>query len=418
MSEAILERARMLIETHRHAMAEQEIRRALASEPGNGPAHSLLALCLQQQGKQREAISAAREGIGRSPDCGYCHYVLAHLLHQHDQEKSAHESINEALRLDPAEPSFYAALSGILLDLHKPRAALEAADRGLALDAENVECANLRAMALVKMSRKDEAGRAIEGALARDPQNALSHANQGWTCLHANNPKKALEHFSEALRLEPGMEWARDGLLQALRARYVIYRAVLAYYLWMARMTPRGRVGVVVGLFVAMQIGRAVSRQYPEAAPFIWPLLALYFIFVFVTWAAEPLFNLLLRLNRFGRQILNHTEIVVSNCLGLVLLTAIGCGVAYPFVENKGPLVAMAFGCGLLVMVIGGVAGKAEKPSVVARSIIAGILALTFIAAVILYWFVEKNAAMPVAAVFVIGAVLYLWIVTLRAARQ
>src|SRR5205085_1539069 len=73
-------------------------------------------------------------------------------------------------------------------------------------------------------------------ALARVPEDAFSHANQGWTLLHEGKPRKALEHFREALRLEPEMEFARLGIVEALKARNLIYGLMLRYFLWMDRL--------------------------------------------------------------------------------------------------------------------------------------------------------------------------------------
>ena len=38
-------------------------------------------------------------------------------------------------------------------------------------------------------------------ALARRPDDPMTHANQGWALLHEGKPYPAMEHFREALRL-------------------------------------------------------------------------------------------------------------------------------------------------------------------------------------------------------------------------
>ena len=60
-------------------------------------------------------------------------------------------------------------------------------------------------------------GKAME-ALGRNPENAHTNANQGWSLLHGGQPGKALEHFREALRLDPDLEFARAGMVEALKA--------------------------------------------------------------------------------------------------------------------------------------------------------------------------------------------------------
>jgi hypothetical protein len=51
--------------------------------------------------------------------------------------------------------------------------------------------------------------------------------------------------------------------------------------------------------------------------------MLLYILFVVLTWTASPLFNLLLRLNRFGRLALSREQIVASNWIGSCLLLAL-----------------------------------------------------------------------------------------------
>jgi len=110
-----------------------------------------------------------------------------------------------------------------------------------ALDPEHAGCLNLRAMAEVKLGRKAQAAATIEAALARDPENAGTHANRGWTYLEESDPGRALEHFREALRLDPENEWAREGMVEALKARHGVYRLVLRCFLWMQKLGESAR---------------------------------------------------------------------------------------------------------------------------------------------------------------------------------
>jgi tetratricopeptide (TPR) repeat protein len=183
-------------------------------------------------------------------------------------------------------------------------------------------------MALVKLGRKAEAGVTIDAALSRNPDNALTHANQGWTFLEQNQPKKALEHFREALRLDPENEWARSGIVEALKARNFIYAIMLRYFLWMSRLSTRVQWAIILGGYFGNRILATVARDNPALAPWVLPLQILYVAFALLTWTAEPLFNLLLRLNRFGRLALSREQTVSSNwfgsCLFLALLALAG----------------------------------------------------------------------------------------------
>jgi hypothetical protein len=59
------------------------------------------------------------------------------------------------------------------------------------------------------------------------------------------------------------------------------------------------------------------------------PLLIAYFVFVLMSWLAYPLFNLLLRLDRFGRYALSPDQVKGANVLVACLVITLAClGVA------------------------------------------------------------------------------------------
>ena len=80
----------------------------------------------------------------------------------------------------------------------------------------------------------------------------------------------------------------------------------------------------LTGLILAGYFGNralaGVARADPDIAPWLLPLRILYVVFVLLTWIAQPLFNLVLRLDRFGRLALSQEEIVESNAIGAVML--------------------------------------------------------------------------------------------------
>jgi hypothetical protein len=164
-------------------------------------------------------------------------------------------------------------------------------------------------MSLVKLDRVHEAVESIEQALSRYPDNASIHANYGWALLQQGKSVEAMHAFREALRLEPHLEWARQGVVQAFKARNPLYQWLLRYFLWMSRLNLRTKgLIVVLGWLLAQLLG---------------PLLWLYLLFVFLTWVADPLTTLLLRLDRYGRLVLSERDINASNWVGGLLLVAL-----------------------------------------------------------------------------------------------
>ncbi len=318
-------RAQLLLAQSRPADAERELLLALGAQPDDTAALALLALSRCDQGKGSEALAAAETAVGLAPDSAYLHYVRAVALHRLNRESDARLAIAEALRLQPDDEDYFPLLASIELAARDWNAALTAAEQALALNPEHVNAANLRAMALVRLGRKEEATATVEFALHRAPDNAFSHANQGWNCLHRNDPKKAQEHFREALRLEPDLEYARQGMLEALKARNPVYRGMLAYFLWMGRLSTKLQWAFVIGMFFGTRAVRALASAQPTLGWVLWPILGLFYAFVYLSWTAGPMFNLLLRFNRFGRHVLSRDQRVASNWFGAAFLSALAC---------------------------------------------------------------------------------------------
>lgn len=328
------EKARILINQGQLPLAERELREGLSQEPDDAMSHALLAIVLMHQKKDKEALNEAETAIGLTPASPFCHYILALVHHGFNRHSKALKAIEGAIALDPDDAEFYGLLSSIYMAQYKWKAALQAAEDGLAIDPEDTDCINLRANALIKLGRNDEASDTINGALEQAPENARAHANQGWNLLHQGKAKAALPSFKEALRLDPNLEWARVGIIEALKATNPLYRVMLAYFLWMMRMQPLMRIGIIVGLVVLSNILSRLGASRPALEPFIIPLLITYGIFVLLTWIAHPVSNLLLRLNRFGRLALSEDEKRTTNWVGSVLGLAIISGIAGAVLGN------------------------------------------------------------------------------------
>lgn len=317
--------AQLLMQRERYAEATAMLQRGLAEDPDDGLTHALLGACQTATQDYRDAEASLRRAISLEPENPLGYYFYGSLLARRARLDEAAKAADAALRLDPHDAASYALRSEIELRREKHKDALAWAEKGLAADAEHTDCLNLRSLALTKLRRGDEAADSVRRTLQASPENPTAHANEGFRLLHANRPKEALPHFAEALRLEPGHEFARYGLVEALKARNPVYRLLLAYFLWMATLSPGVRNFLIIGGFVGYKILDNVARNNPGVAPYFRPLLWAYIAFALLTWVGYPLFNLLLRLNRFGRHALSKDQVLGSNVFGLMLLTTLIC---------------------------------------------------------------------------------------------
>ena len=252
----------------------------------------------------------------------------------------------------PENASYHGTLALVEQQEHRWQAALEAADRGLAFDPEHSLCLNVRTTSLTHLGRRDEAAQTIQEALSHDPENPWTHANHGWAELHAGRTKTALEHFREALRLDPTNELARAGIVEALEARNFIYRGMLAFFLGMTGLPPQWRWGVIIAIFVAPRFLNGIGDANPQWKWATDLAVQLVMVFVVMTWIASPLFNLLLRLDRFGRYALSTDERRGANLLAVFLFPVLALWIASWFSPEpyKESLFMSAWAIGVLVL--------------------------------------------------------------------
>ncbi len=342
-----LHRAVLLYNQSRFDLAAQELHGVLAETPHEARAHSLLGLCFMRQDKLDEAQAEVDQAIALTPDDGHAHYCRSVVLEHRRRYSEAEAAIREALQLDTANADYYAGLGVILFRQKKWQDALDMSLEGLSFEADHAGCNNLRTSALTQLGRQQEAIATVDSALSRDPDNEYAHANKGWALLHEGQPRPALDHFREALRLDPNYEYAQQGIVEALKARNFIYRWMLAYFLWMSRLDDRAKWAVILGGYFGAKLLKNMARNVPELAPWIAPILVLYFIFVLLTWFAVPFFNLLLRFNKFGRHALSRQQRISSNwfalCCVVFLLGIIGALV----MESETAFFVAGYGIGM-----------------------------------------------------------------------
>ncbi|SDM43272.1 Tetratricopeptide repeat-containing protein [Catalinimonas alkaloidigena] len=328
-----VQRAQLLIEQKRFAQAEQTLRSVQAHYPQDDSIHALLAVCQLEQDRLSDAEQSAREAVRLQADVAFNHYILGYTLCQQKKLEEAERVSREALRLDSSEAHHYALLARIRMLQKKWEEALEFANQGLEQSAEDTTCLNLRAQCLTKLNRNVEARLTIEDALEQDPEDAFTHANTGWSLLEQGHHREAERHFGEALRLDPSMEFARVGLLEALKARNWYYRLFVKYYFWLGKQSSRLQWAVIIGLWLIMRVVDSLKDSNPAIAPYATAVLILYGIFVITTWIATPLFNLFLRFTKYGKHALSEREIRGTNWLGGIMLLCLVSFVAHWFTQ-------------------------------------------------------------------------------------
>ncbi len=347
-----LERAYLLYEQRRYAMAETEAGQALLQQPNDPRALSLLAHCLLEQEKFPEATERAKEAIHSAPDAAYTHHALANVWLKRNYLDEAEEAIKAAIALEPQAAQYHTLLAMIYYRRHQWEFCLAATEAALALDPDDSAAVALRAEALRKMGRPEAAHDHLHERLARDPDDPHTHASLGWNYLEKGNREKAMEHFREALRINPELDWAREGVVETLKTKSRFYRGVLKYFFWISRFPPQVQLGLMIGLFLAYLALTRFLANRPEFAPVLGTVVVAYGLFAFSSWFAMPLSNLVLMLHPFGRLALSRDDKVSASFVGVGLLVAMMGASVWLFGQSpvREPLALSMISASLTVM--------------------------------------------------------------------
>ncbi|MBI4028291.1 MAG: tetratricopeptide repeat protein [Verrucomicrobia bacterium] len=302
-----LQRGLILKEQGRYREAEDYFMEVLSADPRNAAALHQLAGCqLQQTAREKQALETIDRAIGLEPEDAYHHSLRSYILCALKRPPEALKASQQAIALDPSCGFAFIAKASVHLHLEQWAEAEKAARQALALDADNSVAANQLAHALRLQNKMPENAEQIRGMLGRDPENACTHANAGWTAMQRGDRKTAERHFLESLRLDPELEGARQGLLESFKARSPIYRSYLAYCFFMQRLSHGARWGVILGLYLTVRFSRIIFTG--GAKPVYLGIVAIYFLMVLWVHVARGVGNFFLLLDRFARHALRPRE--------------------------------------------------------------------------------------------------------------
>jgi tetratricopeptide (TPR) repeat protein len=349
MENSSLGRAYMLLEQNRYQEALDIMENLFpdhAKDPEFLGLFSEVNLLLKNNRKAREHIDSA---IGISPDNDYLFFIKARVEFELENYDISEESIGEAISLNPNQSEYFSFWASIKLFRKKYNEALGLADNALALNPEDINGLNVRSSALLKLKRHSDSFQTIETALKEDPNNAYTHTNFGFNLLEKGDSKQALYHFREALRINPNLEQAQLGMATALKARYVIYKWFLNYSFWISNLAKKNQWIFIIGVYIGFRLIRFVAKQNQALQPFLTPLIFILTIIAFSTWVINPISNLFLRLNPFGKHLLTSKEIQSSNYVGLSLFIFLIGLVAYLINREDKWIAVAAFGFAMMV---------------------------------------------------------------------
>jgi tetratricopeptide (TPR) repeat protein len=230
-----LERAGALFELRRFSEAAGLLRQAMASEPQNPAAWSLLAAAELNASNYDDGLMAAEKAISLAPDAGWPQRLAAHALRLLGRTEESVRHAREAIRLDPdswqAHTNLARSLAVDNADLPQAR---EAAARAVALAPNEAEAHITAGVVAAAAKNRAEAEASFRHALSIDPQNGVAHSELarmrmgGKHHTNAAGLAEAAAGYATSVRVDPRGAQARRNLELVLR----VFLAKASYFIF------------------------------------------------------------------------------------------------------------------------------------------------------------------------------------------
>lgn len=329
-----LERGIQLFEIGRYKDAIPYFQTALTEDVSNNDAKYYLAQAFFLNNDLDKALNLTLELRAEIPNWSSVYFILSQIYLHQDNIKDAEENIDKAIELNPEYENYFGQKAYILISKKKFEAALSFANQGLRIDPKSNFCLNARTIALTKLNRKEEAKSSIEHLLEDDPEDAHSHANVGWSYLEHNDTKKALTHFKEALSLNPNLDYARSGMVTAIKSKNKVYNLYLRYSFWMNKQSGKNQWIFIIGIYLLYKL--SVKLISASGYTFLLiPLIIIYLLFALGSWIMEPLSNMLLILDKYGKYLLDEKEKLSGQIFFALLVGALIMFLCNIFTNNN-----------------------------------------------------------------------------------
>ncbi|AUC79243.1 hypothetical protein CW736_07545 [Nonlabens sp. MB-3u-79] len=380
MTEALYERAYLLYQQRRYSQSEDILNQALTQDPNDISCLHLLAEVNLAQDDPKKAKHFIDIAIGLSPSMAQLYATKARVMLDVERYDEAEELLKEAISLNAQEPQNYAMLAHVSLSRKRYKEAEQLAEKALSLDPANLLALNVKSTSQLKQNKRAASEETLKGALGENPEDSYTHTNYGWNKLEIGDHKAALEHFKEALRYDPNNSYAQAGMMQALQARYFVYRWFLKYQFWLGNMGAKYQWFFIIGFYLGTRAISYAAETVPALEPFLTPVVVLLALIALSTWVIGPVSQLLFSFNTYAKFLLSTKEKQAVIFTAVCILVSLSGVTGYLLLDDfRFLMLAIA---GLILMIPWSMFYMETKPALM-MPLAAGIM--TLIAGIALY---------------------------------
>lgn len=277
-------------EVGRHDLAERALSEGLAQSPDDPRLHAELARTCLLKKDYPEAERVARGALAFDPANIVATSVLGGALIGLGRHAEAERVLLRGLQFDPNEPDLLVQYGALLYRAGHLVKAQQVIRRAIELEPENSDAHNLLTLILAESGdRRSAVGQGGRG-ISLDPAAGASHLTMGIALLQGGHPYRARRHLREALRIDPTDETAElfDNVDTFCRPPGIVF------YWWglLVDRLPGKQFALWIAFLVFLSVAPAlhVPRDATTVIMVCYVSLALY------TWIAWPLARLWVRI--------------------------------------------------------------------------------------------------------------------------
>lgn len=318
MNKGFLQRVEILFQQSRYEEAKVLLHDYLAEHPGDLRAQYLLAASLLNAGDKKEGRKMTEQLLAQDAQSPIFLALATEVELAEEKYEAADSLAGQLLRMEPESASAHVLQARAKLGQRNYDRALTSVEMALSHDPEDVQALNLK-ITLSGLLGHNTTRETIDEALQISPDDPHTIANQGYQLVREGKINEALERLQYALSLNPSNQLARFAMMEALKARFWPYRMYFKYKEKMSKLSGGGLWGFIIGAYIVYNLLRRAAAEHPALWPIVYVLAGLFIL----TWVMDPLMNLYLLSNKYGRLLLDQDDKTMAKLCGVSLLLAL-----------------------------------------------------------------------------------------------
>ncbi len=405
-SDQILKRVELLASQSRFKEARDLLYQFLDQDPTNPFGQYLLGVVLLELNETEKSKQIFHRLISEDPSNPKYLEMLARIDMSQSLYIDAEEKMKSLIAQDPDNNEYFSILAVIKFQQRNYDKALALCEKALEIEPEDLTSLNLKTLISSMLGHSTDAKQASTDALQTDPNNPFTIANHAYSLLHDGQVTEALDRARYALTIDPNNEQAKYVLSEAMKSRFWPYRMYFLYQKKMATLSQTQMWMVLLAVFFGYRLIRSLAEKNEALKPFLIPITVILALIILSTWIINPLMNLYLLSNPYGKLLLDESDTKSAKLTGISLSLGVIFLIAFLLFNQETLLIAAVF-FGLMMIPIGSMY-TSQKESIRKRMelLTVAILVIGILGLVILYF---SNSYL-VLLIALLGLIAFQWI--------